>query len=136
MLAIRLRVRPWSERLSRSSSGRVTRTAFLPSSYSTFMARWGASSSLPLGPSTKTLPPSRRTLTPAGTATGCLPMRDIFASRSPDRAEEFAAQPLGPRPPVAHHAAAGAEHADPQPVEHRLELGAVPVEAAPRPAGP
>src|SRR5438270_131859 len=81
MLLIKERVRPCKARLSRSLSGRVTLTA-LPSD-STFIAGCGTSSSLPLGPSTRILPPSRFTLTPAGMATGCLPIRDIAQSPNP-----------------------------------------------------
>src|ERR1700722_6252532 len=100
------------------------------------MARCGANSSLPLGPSTKILPLSRRTLTPAGTTTGCLPIRDMFAFRLPPRAQELAAQLLGPRPPVAHDSAVGANDADPQAVEHRPELRVPTVQSPSRPAGP
>src|SRR5262245_21722605 len=135
MLLIRLRVRPCRLRLIRSSSGRVTFTALALSSYSTRMLRWYAISNLPLGPSTKTLPGSTFTLTPDGTTTGCLPIRDTDALL-PDRAEHFAAQLLGPGLPVAHHALVGADHRDAQPFEHRLQLRAPLVNAAARLADP
>ena len=45
--------------------------------------------------------------TPAGTVTGCFPIRDMIASCLPHRAEQLAAEPLGPRAPVAHDTPAG-----------------------------
>src|SRR5438105_2284496 len=111
MLARRLRVKPWRERVKRSSSGRVTFKTLVASSTSTLMSRCGTKSSLPLGPSTKTLPSAKRTFTPAGRTTGCLPIRDM-ARLLPHGAKQFAAQALGPGAAVAHDALAGAQDGD------------------------
>src|SRR6266542_3094968 len=137
MLAIRLRVRPCRARFWRSSSGRVTLTVLPASSYSMRMFAWTGTSSLPLGPSTKTLPSATRTLTPAGTAIGCLPMRDIAGPpRSIHGAEQLAADALGAGTAVAHDAIAGAQDGDAEAVEHRPQLGALAVQPAAGPAGP
>src|SRR5581483_9841026 len=137
MLLMSERVRPCSERLRRSSSGRVTWMTFFWSSTVTFMAGCGLSSSLPLGPSTRSLPPSSATLTPPGMATGCLPIRDMvipysFVSerRLVDGAEQLAAQALGAGLAVAHDAAAGAEDGDAQAVEDGAQVLVAVVEAA------
>src|SRR5438067_490279 len=137
MLAIRLRVRPCRARFWRSSSGRVTRMTLAAVSYSTLMLRCGRTLSLPSGPSTRTSPSSRATLTLAGTGTGCLPIRDIFRPLTlPNRAEELAAQPLGAGLAVAHDALARAQDADAQAVQHRAQLGGAAVQAAARLGGP
>src|SRR5882724_5681607 len=119
MLLIRLRVRPCSERLRRPSSGRLTVTA-LPS-LSIFMLGCRSISSLPLGPSTRILPSAMWTFTPPGMATGCLPIRDMALSRLcfplPHVAQNFAAQTLGPRLPVADHASVGGDDRDAEAVQ-------------------
>src|SRR5436309_2519671 len=66
MLAVRLRVRPCSERFCRSSSGRWTVTALPPWSRATRMLGWTVSSSLPLGPSTRTVLSATRVLSCPG----------------------------------------------------------------------
>src|SRR5579871_2464242 len=137
MLLIRLRVRPCRARLRRSSSGRVTLMTLPASSCFTWMLRWWAISSLPLGPSTSTLPSRTCTLTPAGMTTGCFPIRDMTPSPSlPNGAEQFAAEALGAGLAVAHDPLAGAEDGDPQPVEHRPQVLDAAVQAPPRLAGP
>src|SRR6476661_5932966 len=85
MLLMSVRVRPWSERLVRSSSGRCT--SRMPSS--------------PLAPLTVTSDSSIATSTPDGTAMGSLPIRDMLLSLpglsrsgSPDVGEDFAAHAL------------------------------------------
>src|SRR5436305_3202722 len=98
------------------------------------MLRWKAKSSFPLGPSANTFPSATRTLTPAGTGTGCLPTRDMVVPL-PDGTQQLAADLLGPGAAVAHDAPAGAEDADPQPVQHRAELVVAAVEPPARPAG-
>ena len=90
-----------------------------------------------------TLPSATFTLTPAGTATGCLPIRDMalrFAplrrerlDHSPHGAEQLAADVAAPAGlAVAHHAPAGAEDGDAQAVEHRLQFLVALVHAAAR----
>src|SRR5262249_4462160 len=142
----RLRVRPCRARFWRSSSGRSTRTTLALSSKTTRMLGCTACASLPLGPSTATCPSLIDTLTPPGTATRCLPTRDIAVPPDgrrpeaggslPDRGEQLAAEVLRPGPAVAHDALAGADDADAQAVQHRPELRVPPVEAPPRAAGP
>src|SRR5262245_42462537 len=102
---------------------------------STLTLRCVASSSFPLGPSTKTLPSANFTLTPAGMLTACLPIRDI-ARLLPNDAEQFPTQLLGPGLPAAHHALARAENADPQTVQHWPDLVRTNVLPQPRPALP
>jgi hypothetical protein len=75
-LATSVRDSPCSERLRRSSSGRVT-TMAPSSSRDTEIGSATASSSVPLGPLTETFWPSIVTSTPEGTTTGCFPIRDI-----------------------------------------------------------
>src|SRR4051812_24491924 len=92
MLAMSVRVSPWSERELRSSSGRTT--AMVPSSVrSTVMGAATVWLSVPLGPLTVTTCSSRLTSTPDGTGMGSLPMRDmlLLSSRSwlPDVGEDF-----------------------------------------------
>src|SRR3954469_18449895 len=82
MLATRLRVSPWSDRLSRSSSCRVTLSCRADSSKETpISGRW-AKLSLPLGPSTSILESTIETFTLAGTGTGFRPIRDMGPSSS------------------------------------------------------
>src|SRR5262249_41938055 len=77
MLAIRLRVRPCSARLSRSSSDRVTSTCRAASSYRTPISGRNVYESLPLGPSTWIVESATETFTLAGTGTGFRPIRDM-----------------------------------------------------------
>src|SRR3954447_9392718 len=76
MLAISVRVSPWSARDVRSSSGRLTSS--VPSSCATSMGAATEWVSWPLGPLTVTCRPSIATSTPLGTAMGSLPMRDML----------------------------------------------------------
>ena len=78
MLVISVRVSPCSERLTRSSSGRLT--AMVPSSdLATVMGAATVCDRVPLGPLTVTALPSMATSTPLGTGTGSRPMRDMSA---------------------------------------------------------
>src|ERR1700761_200962 len=101
------------------------------------MAGCGTSSSLPLGPSTLIFVPSTATFTPAGTAIGCFPIRDMafpsckgrvddpsgkFDRSSPEPTEHLAADPLGPRLAIAHDAPTRAQDADAESLQHRLEV--------------
>src|SRR3954451_5413844 len=126
MFWIRLRVSPCSDRLSRSSLDRVTTIAFWSASCLTATSGRKLVSSLPLGPSTRTTLPSTVTLTLAGTARGSFPLGDTPAlqsrspldrRRSPDGAQDLAADPLGAGLAVAHQPAAGAQDGDPQTVQ-------------------
>ena len=81
MLAIRVRVRPCSDLERRSSSGRLT--VMVPSELVTVMGSATTWLSWPLGPLTVTVGPSRPTVTPEGTGTGFLPMRDMEVSSAP-----------------------------------------------------
>src|SRR6202000_630937 len=75
-LDTRVRDNPCSERLCRSSSGRVTTMA--PSSLrATVIGSATCKSRLPLGPFTETCWPSIETSTPDGIWIGCLPIRDM-----------------------------------------------------------
>src|SRR3954467_90209 len=92
MLAIRVRVRPCSDLLSRSSLGRTTSMA--PSSARPTVI--GAATlwlRLPLGPFTVTSLSASVTSTPDGTAMGSLPIRDMLlpplGPSSPDVGEDF-----------------------------------------------
>src|SRR5947207_13705676 len=100
------------------------RSVLPPSSSLTAIFGCGANSSLPLGPSTRTLPSASWIFTPAGTATGCLPIRDMAnapllrlrfflgprdsltkaPAESPHIAQEFAADTLGASLAVAQDA--------------------------------
>src|SRR5947209_6457774 len=124
MLAIRLRYRPCRALLWRSSPERVTTTAFLAASYCTPTSLRKVCDSLPLGPSTRTVSPCTSTLTPAGTTTGCFPIRDMALALkgSPQLAQHLAADLLAAGAAIAHQAAAGAQHRDAQPVQYRPQL--------------
>src|SRR5580704_5295462 len=133
MFCITARVRPWSARASRSSPFRETEIVLLAASCSTDTSEWNSHWSLPLGPSTLTTRPSTATFTPAGTDTGFLPRRDMFACLYlPNLAEHFAAQLPLPRLAIADHAAAGADHGNPQPAQYRLEFDGAAVDPAAR----
>src|SRR6478735_6304945 len=94
MLAISVRERPCSERLVRSSSGRVTAT--VPSSARpTAIGSLTVCDRVPFGPLTVTVWPSMATSTPAGTGIGSLPIRDMSSSFPlPDVGEDFSAYAL------------------------------------------
>src|SRR4051812_12821052 len=125
MLLIKVLVRPCSERLLRSSSGRLTSRA--PSSpRSTVIGAATVWLRLPLGPLTVTVGvvvPSIWTSTPDGTVIGSLPMRDIATSLllglwSPDVGEDFPAHPLLVGLTVGQEALAGRDDRDAQATEH------------------
>src|SRR5262245_58381450 len=133
MLAMRLRVRPCKARLPRSSSGRLTWIAFAFSSKAIFMLGWADSSSLPLGPSTRTRPSVTCTLTLEGTTTGCFPMRDMVTPLfSPNSTQKLAPESLGPSLAITHHSPAGGQDGDSQAVQDGLELIEPPIEAPAR----
>src|SRR4051812_31323659 len=135
MLKINERVRPCKDRLTRSSLGRVTVIALVLSSNCTCMSAAGEKASLPLGPSTPTLPSATCTLTFAGMTTGCLPMRAIGIVRRtpatgrgsaqglqkthlPHGAEDLAPGFLLAGLPVPQDASTGPEDGDSQAIQH------------------
>src|SRR5207249_2323149 len=101
MLAIRARVRPWSARILRSSSGRPM-TSTPPSSVAESGDGMGWLS-LPFGPSARTTPSPTWTFTPWGIGMGFLPMRDMSGSL-PHVGEDFAADLLLACLAIGHHA--------------------------------
>src|SRR6478735_4930706 len=119
MFDTRVRDRPWSERFSRSSSGRSTsRVAVPPSpaSLRTVMAPGMVRLRVPLGPFTVTSAPLMVTSTPEGTEMGALPMRDMRGSL-PDVAEDFAADLALARLTVGHQPIAGGQDGHPEATE-------------------
>src|ERR1019366_7296716 len=106
MFATSERVSPCRARCSPRSVGRLT-TSCSPSR-ATSMSLWMRSDSSPLGPFTRTDPGSIATVTPAGTAIGCLPILDIARSApSPDLGEDLAADARRARVVAGHHAMRG-----------------------------
>src|SRR2546426_5422856 len=101
MLAIRARVRPWSARILRSSSGRPM-TSTPPSSVAESGDGMGWLS-LPFGPSARTTPSPTWTFTPWGIGMGFLPIRDMSGSL-PHVGEDFAADLLLACLAIGHHA--------------------------------
>src|SRR5256884_5711766 len=101
MLATRVRVRPWSALWRLSSEGRRTTTAFSSSA----SVRSGCATRLisPFGPFTVMRPPSIWAVTPLGSGTGFLPMRDM-SLLLPDHGEQLAAHAGGAGFPVGHEA--------------------------------
>src|SRR5688572_5170635 len=132
MLAIRVRVSPCSERLSRSSSGRLTsRTPSSPRS--TVIGAATLWDRVPLGPLTVTRRLSTVTSTPDGTAMGSLPMRDMLllsfsVSSLPDVGEDFPTHALLVGLAVGQQALAGRDDRDTQAAEHLRETGALGVD--------
>src|ERR1044071_3436401 len=88
MLLTSARLKPCNALDWASSPTRLT-TILSPSTLR--LVRWGKSQlSLPFGPSTETFCPLTATLTLAGMAIGCFPIRDI--KLLPDVAEQFSAE--------------------------------------------
>src|SRR5579859_1599104 len=122
MLAIRLRVRPCSERWAGSSDDRSTRS--VPLSRTTLI--WGGTlrSSSPFGPFTCTVPSPRSMVTPLGTGIGILPIRDMRsgASALPDVGQDFAAYLEAARPGATHDALRRRQDGGPETAEHTRDL--------------
>src|SRR6185312_7302901 len=144
MLAIRLLVRPWSARFSRSSFGRATNTDLFASSKLTFISGRNVQANLPFGPSTWIVDSATDTFTLAGTGTGLRPIRDMgtfFLSQesscrrcraaSLDDRQNLAANLVGAGLAVADHAPGSAEDLDPHAPQRRLQLLVPAVYAAP-----
>src|SRR5580765_7469898 len=139
MLAMRVRVRPCSERLLRSSSGRLTSSA--PSSArSTVIGAATVCESVPLGPFTVTVLDSTVTSTPDGTTTGSLPIRDIacllLVLVSPDVGEDFPTHALLVGLTVGEQPLAGRDDRDAQAAEHLGQPGVLGVDPQPGLADP
>src|SRR5262245_64029220 len=82
---------------------------------------------LPSGPFTEMLPLAKFTSTPLGSGTGYFAMRDMAASG--DDAEDFAADAVGARLAVGHHAARGGQDRHAQPVHDLRDVVAAAVDA-------
>src|SRR5581483_1045784 len=139
MLFTRVRDRPCSALLRRSSSGRWTSKA--PSSARcTVIGSGTLCDSVPLGPFTVTVRPSMITSTPAGTVIGCFPMRDIScAPLSPDEGEDFPAHAFLGGLTVGEQPGGGGDECHAQAPEHlgqRGGLGVYPQAGLGRPAQP
>src|SRR3712207_5683770 len=113
MLLTSVRVRPWSCLWCFCSVGRVTTR--LPSSRSTVMSGWSSRLSSPLGPFTVSRRPSIVTSTPAGTAMGRRPIRDM--GDLPDVSQDFAAELGLAGLRAGHDPLAGADDDDAQAAE-------------------
>src|SRR5215212_5390553 len=136
MLATSVRVKPCSDLLSRSSSGRVTSSSPL-SARATLIGSLMTCCREPFGPLTETAWPSTVTSTPAGTGTGSLPMRDMSATsllsrRSPDVGEHFAAYAGVVRLLVGQQALRCVDDRDAQATEHLRQSGRLRVHPQPR----
>src|SRR5262249_52129199 len=100
MLAMSVRVNPCSALWWLSSLGRPT-TIWLSASESA-RSRCTVRVSSPLGPLTLTVWPWISAVTPPGSGTGFLPIRDMAPPPLPDHGEELAAQVGRARVPVRH----------------------------------
>src|SRR3979490_1829916 len=135
MLATSVRVRPCSALCCASSDGRFTRTGPSPSVSSMSGCRERLIS--PFGPLTVILCPSICTVTPLGSGTGFLPMRDI-ARLLPHHREQFAAHPGGARFAVGHESLRRAQDRHAEAVLDARDLAHLDVAPEPgrRHAGP
>src|SRR3954453_23210838 len=127
MLAMSVRVRPCSERLRRSSSGRLT--VMVPSSSTTAIGVATVCDRAPLGPFTCTAWPSIVTSTPEGTVTGSRPMRDILGSPpSPDVGEDFPTHALLLSLLVGEQTGRRRQDRDAQAAQHAGQVGGLGVD--------
>src|SRR5262245_47171822 len=106
--------------LARGVSTRGLST-ILPPSSATAISDGTASDDLPSLPLMATFCPATCTLTPLGTVTGCLPIRDIDCSLE-HLAEDFAAHVLGARLGIRHDATRRRQDRDAQPA---IDLGQI-----------
>src|SRR6201989_886315 len=126
MLLRRLRVRRWRARLSRSSSGRDTST--WPSTCCTLIVAGTVRVISPFGPLTVTTRPAILTSTPDGIAMGACPIRDIRSLRSPDVAQDFAADLAPARLTVGHQPLRGGQDGDAEAAEDARHAPGVAVD--------
>src|SRR3954465_13472705 len=131
MLAISVRVRPCSDLLTRSSSGRATSRA--PSSArATVIGAATVWLRVPLGPLTVTRRSSRATSTPDGGVMGSLPIRDMPVSplgpSSPDVGEDFPTHALLVRLAVGQQTLARRDDRDAESAEHLRQAGVLGVD--------
>src|SRR5947209_1674423 len=131
MFAISVRVSPCSARCSPRSVGRVTRIS--PSTCSTLMSRGTRSDSSPFGPLTVTRSGSIATVTPDGTAMGCLPIRDMAL---PDPSHDLAADALAPGVVAGHHSPRGGDDGRAHPALDPRDVLAIHVGAPAWPRDP
>src|SRR5688572_4743658 len=126
MFATSVRERPCSALSPGRSDGRETMT--LAPSIFTDICECSVRLSSPFGPFTCTVLPSILTVTPAGTATGSFPIRDMVGSL-PDEGEEFAAGALRARLAVGHQALRRAEDRHAEAVADARDLGGADIVA-------
>src|SRR6186713_927666 len=105
MFATSVRLRPCSARCRGSSLGRLTVSS--PFASANEMSSLKVRFSSPFGPFTLTVLPSMVTVTPAGTATGLRPIRDMSCAPLPDEGDELAAEIGRPRLAVGHQTPRG-----------------------------
>src|SRR5579884_3025343 len=130
MFAIKVRVRPCRARSSPRSVGRET--VRVPSSC-VICIRCGIDwRSSPFGPATVMRPGSTETITPAGTSMGRFPIRLIARSRSPDEADDLAADALGLGGAARDDAAGRGQDRGAHAAEHARQAVLARVDAAAR----
>src|SRR4051812_30102819 len=131
MLATNVRVRPCSDLLTRSSSGRETCNSPL-SPRATLIGSATRCSREPLGPSTVTSCPSTVTSTPSGIVTGSLPMRDISLPPrphfSPHVGDDFATHAITVRLPVGQKTLRRRDDGNAETAEHLGKSGRLGVD--------
>src|SRR5688572_20293321 len=88
--------------------------------------------SSPLGPFTDTVEPSISTVTPLGTGTGILPIRDMRQPSLPDEGEQLAPGVGATSLRVRHEAARRAEDGHAESVAHARDLGRADIAAKAR----
>src|SRR5687768_15901111 len=135
MFATKVRVRPCSDLLTRSSSGRVTCSSpFSPRA--TLIGSATRCSSAPFGPRTLTSWPSTVTSTPDGIGTGSLPMRDTSLTSSfrdsPHVREDFAAHAVVVCLPVGKQTLRRRDNGNAEPAQHLGQAGRLGVDAKAR----
>src|SRR5690606_78473 len=106
-------------------------TETLPSASVIVTSSVAVKARVPLGPFTSTVWPEMLALTPAGTGTGFLPIRDIDPS-SEHGAEHFAADIGGPSSCIRHHALRRRDDGDPEALADRRDVLDAGIDAAPR----
>src|SRR5271156_2259415 len=118
MLLTRARLKPCNAFACASSPSRLT--TMLPPSTLRLVRFGNSQSSLPFGPSTETFCPFTSTLTFAGMALGCFPIRDI--KFLPDVTEQVAPQIFLLRLRARHHAFGRGHDRNTQASEHARNL--------------